>query len=323
LAASDSQVTVLLSRHFPQEVEPLIEAVSPRLRVLHQSPETGAIPPGGEDAEVLAWWSDREGFAELRAALPRLGWVQASAAGIGDQHLDELLGPEVTLTSAAGIYGDLVAEHVLSLILALNRRLPELLENQRLGLWRDVANRTISGQTLGIIGAGGIGRASARMARAFGMRSIGVRRGPGAIPDLDQTLPMDRLPDLLAVSDAVLLSAPLTNATRGMVDASFLRSMRQDAVLINVGRGALVVTDDLVRALSEGWIGGAGLDVTDPEPLPEGHPLWRAPNLIITPHHANPEQASREPMARHFCENLRRYLAKEPLLSKVDPARGY
>ncbi len=323
MAISNLPVTVLLSRYFPEDVEHLVRAVSPRLRVLRQSGETGAVPPGGEEAEILAWWTGREGFAELRASLPRLRWVQASSAGIGDQRLDEILGPDVTLTSAAGVFGDLVAEHVLSLILALNRRLPQLLENQRLGLWQDVTNRTISGQTLGVIGAGGIGRASARMARVFGMRSIGVRRGTGPIPDLDETLPMDRLPDLLAASDALLLSAPLTDATRGMVDAAFLRAMRPSAVLINVARGALVVTDDLIQALSEGWIAGAGLDVTDPEPLPEHHPLWHAPNVIITPHHANPEDASREPVARHFCENLRRYLAGEPLLAVVDPGRGY
>ncbi|MGH2391705.1 MAG: D-2-hydroxyacid dehydrogenase [Chloroflexota bacterium] len=320
---NESRVTVLLSHHFPEEVEPLVRAVSPRLSVLRQASDRPELPAGAEDAEVLAWWSGRAGLTELSARLPRLRWVQTPIAGIGDQHLEQALGPGIMLTSAAGVYGDLVAEHVLALILALNRGFPKLLENQRHGQWLDEPNRTVSGQTLGIIGAGGIGRAAARLARPFGMRSIGVRRAAGEIPDLDETLPLDRLPDLLAASDVILLAAPLTDATRGMVDAAFLRAMRDSAVLVNVARGGLVVTDDLVRALSEGWIAGAGLDVTDPEPLPEGHPLWYAPNTIITPHHANPSEASRVPAGRRFCENLRRYLAGEPLLSVVDPARGY
>ena len=320
---NQNQVTVLLSHHVPEDIEPLVRAVSPHLRVLRQSADHAELPAGAEDAEVLAWWSDREGLAEVSAHLPSLRWVQTPVAGIGDQRLDQALGPRVLLTSAAGVYGDLVAEHAVALILALNRGLPKLLENQRRGQWLDEPNRTISGQTLGIIGAGGIGRAAARMVRPFGMRSIGVRRSAGRIPDLDETLPMDRLADLVAGSDAILLAAPLTDATRGMVDAAFLRAMRDSAVLINVARGGLIVTDHLVQALTEGWIAGAGLDVTDPEPLPEGHPLWHAPNTIITPHHANPGDASLEPVAQRFCENLRRYLAGEALLSVVDPARGY
>jgi D-3-phosphoglycerate dehydrogenase len=262
-------------------------------------------------------------MAELRPRLPRLRWVQAPAAGIGDQQLHLVLGSSVTLTSAAGVYGDLVAEHVLTLMLALYKRLPELFEWQRQGRWDDLPTRSLTGQTVGIVGAGGIGRATARLARPFGMRAIGVRRGGGAVPELDETLPLERLSDLLGSSDVVVLATPLTDQTRGMVDAAFLRAMRPTALLINVARGGIVVTDDLLRALHEGWIGGAGLDVTDPEPLPEDHPLWRAPNTIITPHHANPSEASHEPIARRFAENLRRYLAGEPLLAVVDPERGY
>ena len=316
--------TVLLSHHFPADSEAILQAVSADVRLLRLPKGNAPLPVGAEAAEVLAWWEGRNGgLAELRPRLPRLRWVQAPAAGIGDQRLHLVLGNDVTLTSAAGVYGDLVAEHALTLMLALYKRLPELLDLQRRGVWDDLPTRSLTGQTLGIVGAGGIGRATARLARPFGMRAIGVRRGEGAVPELDQTLPLERLPDMLAAVDVVLLATPLTDRTRGMVDAAFLRAMRPTAVLINVARGGIVVTDDLLQALHEGWIGGAGLDVTDPEPLPEGHPLWRAPNTIITPHHANPPEASHEPIARRFAENLHRYLAGEPLLAVVDPERGY
>ncbi|HVA92484.1 MAG TPA: D-2-hydroxyacid dehydrogenase [Chloroflexota bacterium] len=321
---SQPTVTVLLSHHFPAEAEPRIRAISPRIRLLRLPPEVGPAPTDAGDAEVLAWWEGgSRGLADLRAALPRLRWLQAPAAGIGDRRLHLVLGPDVLVTSAAGVYSDMVAEHVLALTLALYKRLPDLFDLQRQGQWRDLPTRTLQGRTMGIIGAGGIGRATARLARAFGMRVIGVRRGEGEVPELDQTLPLRRLPDLLGASDVVVLTAPLTEETRGMVNAAFLRAMRPSAVLVNVARGGLVVTDALVRALTDRWIGGAALDVTDPEPLPEGHPLWHAPNTIITPHHANPSEASVEPITARFCENLRRYLAGEPLLAVVDPARGY
>jgi D-3-phosphoglycerate dehydrogenase len=155
------------------------------------------------------------------------------------------------------------------------------------------------------------------------MRTIGIRRGEGDLPELDVTLRRDQLPDLLRQADVIVLAAPRTPETMGMVNTAFLAAMRPSALLVNVARGKLVVTDDLVAALRAGQIAGAGLDVTDPEPLPPGHPLWHLPNVIITPHHANPRAISDEPAVRRLCENLRRYLDGTALLAVVDPARGY
>jgi len=294
---SDAPV-VLLSPRFPADYLEQVRAVSPRLHVFALQDLT-AVPAEARGAAVLAWWDgSRSALAALRPSLPDLRWVQSNVAGVGDKRLDQVLGPGVQLTSAAGVYADLVAEHALLLILALYRQLPKLLEQQRLDLWQGSEAGTLAGQTLGIVGAGGIGRATARLARAFGMRTIGIKRTPGEVPELDRTLPYDALPQLLAASDVVLLAAP-------------------------VARGSLVVTDDLVRALQEGRIAGAGLDVTDPEPLPAGHPLWHAPGVIITPHQANPDVHSVGGPVDRFCENLRRYLAGESLLHPVDPEAGY
>jgi phosphoglycerate dehydrogenase-like enzyme len=281
-------------------------------------------PPEAGQAEVLAAWDHaRAALGVLAPALPCLRWVQSNAAGIGDQHLHEVLGPGVVLTSAAGVYADLVAEHAMMLMLALYRRLPELLDQQRRGQWEEIPTYSLGGKTLGIIGAGGIGQAAARLGHAFGMRVIGMRRSPGDIPEMDETLRMTALPELLAAADVLLLAAPITPQTRGLIDATALRRMRPSSILINVGRGPLVVTDDLLYALHEGWIAGAGLDVTEPEPLPPDHPLWHAPGVIITPHHANPPALSMEGSVQRLCENLRRYLAGEPLMAVVEPERGY
>jgi phosphoglycerate dehydrogenase-like enzyme len=321
--ATTPSIGVVLSPQFPESGVPQVRHVSPDVQALHLA-SLDRLPAQVGDARVLAWWdSPRAELARLRAAMPYLRWVQSHIAGIGDQRLHEVLGPDVLLTSAAGVYADLVAEHALTLMLALYRRLPELLEQQRRGEWKELATRSLTGDTLGVIGAGGIGRATARLARAFGMRTLGINRGGSAVPELDQTLRPDELPLLLREADVVLIAAPSTPATRGMIDEQALHSMRRSAVLINVARGPLVVTDDLVRALEQGWIAGAGLDVTDPEPLPPEHPLWSAPGAIVTPHHGNPPALSTAPAVARFCENLRRYLAGEPLIAVVDPQQGY
>ena len=318
-----ASLTIALSPGFPSDCAHLLQDVSPHLRLVQLQAE-GQQPAEAGEAEVLAWWSSsRELLASCVARMPRLRWVQSPMAGVGDKKLHEILGPNVVLTSAAGVYADLIAEHVLALVLALYRRLPELLEQQGAGHWHDLDTRSLSGDTIGIVGAGGIGRATARLAHAFNMHTIGIRRGDEPVPELDQTLRANELLALLAAADVVVIAAPLTDETRGMVDARFLRAMKTTALLINVARGKIVVTDALLQALREGWIAGAGLDVTDPEPLPPDHPLWHAPNTIITPHHANPDQASNEPAVRRFAKNLRRYLAGEPLIAVVDPQRGY
>lgn len=318
----ETPITVLLSPGFPASGRAAVEAVSPRLRLVTMA--DFSPPPEAASAEILAWWGGaRQDLAALAGAMPQLRWLQSPVAGIGDHRLHEVLGPEVTITSAAGVYADLVAEHVLTLLLALYRRLPDLLQQQRHSQWQDLKTYTLAGDTLGIIGAGGIGRASARLAHAFGMRTIGIHRGTEAVPELDRTLLPEALPELLADSDAVVLAAPLTPRTRGLIDGANLRRMRPTAVLINVGRGQLVVTDDLVMALQEGWIAGAGLDVTDPEPLPPEHPLWQAPGAIITPHHANPTHLSTDGPVRRFSENLRRYVSGESLIAVVNPEHGY
>ena len=320
---SDSPVVVVLSPRFPADYLEQVRAVSPRLHVFALQ-DLAVVPAEARGAEVLAWWDgSRTALAALRPSLPGLRWVQSNVAGVGDNRLDQVLGPGVTLTSAAGVYADLVAEHALMLILALYRRLPGLLEQQRLDLWQGSEAGTLDGQTLGIVGAGGIGRATARLAHAFGMRTIGIKRTPGEVPGLDRTLHYEALPQLLAESDVLLLAAPATPQTRGLIDAAALGQMKPTAFLVNVARGSLVVTDDLVRALQEGRIAGAGLDVTDPEPLPAGHPLWHAPGVIITPHQANPDVHSVSGPVDRFCENLRRYLAGEVLLHPVDPEAGY
>jgi len=320
-------VVVALSSNFPLEYESVLREVSPRLQLERLAPgaaQSAQTRSRASEAEVLAWWQFSRGdLAALAPRMPRLRWVQSPAAGVGDQRLHEILGPNVTIASAAGVYAGLVAEHALMLLLALNRRLPDLLLQQQQERWAMLDTRFVDGQTMGIVGAGGIGQAAARMAKAFGMRTMGIRRGVEPIPDVDLTLRQDQLPLLLAESDAVLLATPLTPETTGLVDSAFLHSMKRTAVLINVARGKVVNTGALITALNEQVIAGAGLDVTDPEPLPAGHPLWHARNAIITPHHANPYRSSGMYPVRRFAENLRRYLAGESLLAIVDPERGY
>jgi phosphoglycerate dehydrogenase-like enzyme len=181
--------------------------------------------------------------------------------------------------------------------------------------------RALEGATVAIVGAGGIGRALISLLAPFGAEAIAVTRRGRPVTGAARTLPADRLAEAWPAADYVVVAAPATDGTRHLVGASELAAMREDAWLVNVARGSLVDTEALVRALRERAIGGAALDVTDPEPLPDGHPLWEL--ALITPHVATPPDAEARHFARRVAENVRRLAAREPLEGEIDPEGGY
>ncbi len=291
--------------------------------VVHVAPESdhtveaaitqagGQIGPLG-DAAALVWLdSNPDSFPD---ALPdAVRWVQLPSAGV-ESWLGRVDGARAW-TSAAGAYGLPVAEHALALMLAGARRLADC---ARADTWTAPPAQPLDGATVAIVGAGGIGRALMRLLEPLDVEVLAVtRRGR------DGTLAADRLPEVLPAAHHVVIAAPATADTRHIIGAAELEAMREDAWLVNVARGALVDTEALVAALAAGSIAGAALDVTDPEPLPDGHPLWSEPRALITPHIANPAATLRRYLARHVKENVTRFANGEPLLSPIDPEAGY
>jgi phosphoglycerate dehydrogenase-like enzyme len=279
--------------------------------------EEAVLPAGGRIAELdaadaLVWLEpEPDGFPD---ELPdRIRWVQLPSAGV-ERWLDRIDGARVW-TSAAGAYSRPVAEHALMLMLAGARRLADC---ARATTWTRPRPAPLEGATVAIVGAGGIGRALIELLAPLRVELLAVtRRGR------DGTLPADRLGEVWPRAHHVVVAAPATGATRHLVGASELAAMREDAWLVNVARGSLVDTDALVAALAAGEIAGAALDVTDPEPLPDGHPLWHEPRALITPHVANPETTLRRYLAELVEENVRRFTAGEELRSRIDLDAGY
>ena len=249
-------------------------------------------------------------------------WVQLPAAGVEAFFEHGLLDGARVWTSAAGAYAATVAEHIVALLLASARRLPEC---ARSSTWRkpELEGVPLAGSTVGIVGAGAIGHETIRRLEPFGVRVIALTRSGGAVPGAERALAPDGLDELLAESDYVVLCPPLTADTQGMIGARELALIGPRGVLVNVGRGALVDTAALVAALRDGGLGGAFLDVTVPEPLPDGHPLWSAPRVLITPHTANPRAALEAALVRRVEQNVARFRAGEPLLGVIDVVAGY
>jgi phosphoglycerate dehydrogenase-like enzyme len=283
-----------------------------------------AIEAGGgargelREADGLVWIDPH--VADLPELPDRVRWVQLPSAGV-ERWLGRLpAGP--VYTSAAGAFALPVAEHALALMLAGARRLAEC---ARAGEWADLRRevRSLEGATVAIVGAGGIGRSLIEFLQPFRPRVLAVTRRGNPVPGAQATVPADRVDDVLGEADFVVLAAPGTPGARHVIDARRLALMRDDAWLVNVGRGSLVDTDALVDALQAGRLGGAALDVTDPEPLPKGHPLWSHPDVLITPHVATPPESERRHMAARIRENVERLAAGEPLIGVVDVEAGY
>lgn len=261
------------------------------------------------------------------AGTKQLKWMQLNSAGT-DGYLAEGVLPEgAKLTNATGAYGLAISEHMLGMALGLKKKLYLYERNQTDGIWKDEGDVTsIWGCTTLVIGMGDIGSEFAVRMKALGSHVIGIRRTKAEKPDfVDELYQLDHLEECLKRADIVAMSLPGTKETNHLMDRERLQKMKTDAILLNVGRGTAVDTEALCDALEQGWIGGAGLDVTDPEPLPPGHRLWKAPNLILTPHVSGQYhlKETHERILRIALENLEAFLKGEPLKNMVDPATGY
>lgn len=262
-------------------------------------------------------------FGNVKPALlpfaERLQWLQLNSAGADAYTRPGVLPEGCRLTTAVGAYGLAVSEHALAMLLSMFRKLPLYMHNQSRALWQSEGTvQSVEGSTVLILGAGNIGCDFARKVKALGAYTVGTRRAGSDKPDcLDELHTLESLDVLLPRADAVAVCLPLTKETERLFNAKRLALMKETAVLINVGRGAIIDTDALVEALTNNAIGGACLDVTDPEPLPAGHPLWQCENALITPHVAGffylPETMER--VVSIVCENLRRYFAGEALIN--------
>lgn len=273
-----------------------------------------------DGAEVLIWTDpyDAAALGNLLAGLPKVRWVQLPFAGV--DRFGGLLDADRIWTSTKGAYADPVAEHALALSLAGLRQLPR---RARAQTWGEPAGIRLAGAKVTVVGGGGITHSLLDLLTPLHVETTVVRRHVAPVPGAAEVVGPDALHQSLRGALLVVLALALTPETRGMIGAPELAQMEPDAWLVNVARGAHVVTDDLVDALREAAIGGAALDVTDPEPLPSGHPLWELDNCLITPHTANTWEMAEPLFAGRIRENLRRYVAGEPLVGVVDPDLGY
>lgn len=304
-----------------------LQAVAPNVTFLVGLSEDEALAHAAEidgaDAHVLD--------DALLAAATDLRWVQAWSAGV-DRYL-RLEGlrsnDRIVLTNMQGVHGPAIAEHVFAMLLSQTRDLPAWYAAQREGRWDRAAGSdltTLAGRTMFVVGMGGIGSEVARRAKAFDMRVLATVRdatGREVPPYVDQLGSAGDLDRFLAQADVVVVTLPLTDATRGLFDAARFAQMPAGSRFVNIGRGPIVDTDALVAALRSGHLASAALDVTDPEPLPADHPLWRLPNVLITPHVSSRAELTGERRWEVLRENMRRFGAGEPLLNVVDKAEGY
>ncbi len=344
---NERRVRVLIGSALEPELVQRVRAVDPRLEVIYR-PDLLGKPrfPGDHTAPMERTNAQEEEWARLMAGAevmfdayrpsssdlprraPNLRWIQFSSSGV--VHLVQMMGlaeSDVAVTNAAGIHGTPLAEFVLLSMLFFAKDMPRVLTDQRRHHWERFAGQPLRGRTAGIVGLGRVGREVARLAKAMGMRVIGTKRSTeGANPTeygVDAIYPFDGLRSLLAGSDYLVLSVPLTPETDGLIGELELAAMKPGAVLINISRGAVVDEAALISALRSGRLRGAALDVFAVEPLPPDSPLWDMPNVLVTPHSMSTVTSENEAVVEVFVDNLRRYLAGQPLRNVFDRARGY
>ncbi len=350
--AEERQVRVLVTFALEPELVEQIEGVDRRLEVVVLGQEARQLFRGQRKypseleaqtarheleeamsgAEVLfGFWGP--GLIELyptpdalRRQAPHLRWLQLTSAGVDRAARSGLIETDLMVTSASGLHATPIGEYVLCVMLMFCKGAQRFVRAQERQEWVRYMPQELYGKTVGVVGMGHIGAEVARLAKAFGCRILATRRSataPTKDEVADELLPPSDLPHLLAESDFVVLAVPLTTETRHLIGEAELRAMKPTAVLINIARGAVVDEAALVRALDEGWIAGAGLDVFEQEPLPPESELWGLESVIMSPHISGGTEIYNQRAVGIFCENLRRYLAGEPLMNLADPERGY
>ncbi len=324
--AQAGDLTYLAARLDAEELNELQE-MAPNVVFLTGLTDEQALARAAEvdavDAHLLT--------AEFLTAATNLRWVQSWSAGVDSYLKVEGLRDtdRIVLTNMQGVHGPAIAEHVMGSLLALTRKLPQLHTLQREGKWDRqgaAGATTLAGRTMFVVGMGGIGSQVARRAHAFDMRVLATVRNPARKTKPDFVAQMggaDDLDKFLGQAEVVVVALPLTAETEGLFDAAAFARMPVGSWFVNIGRGPIVVTGDLVAALKSGHLAGAALDVTDPEPLPSDHELWGMPNVIITPHVASRAELTGERRWDIIRENVRRFAQGEKLINVVDKKTGY
>ena len=325
-------MTILISIHSPFEIWTIPPSYVDRLRFrfpshtfLHARSEDEARTMYPDADVVFAGQISREQLA----AAPRLRWLHSPAAGVGGMLFPEMVASPVVMTNSRGMSAGTIGEHVLAVTLALFRRLPHAFRSQAAGEWAQDAigaegNRLIAGARVLVVGLGAIGGAVAHRMTLLGAHVTGLRRRAAGVTHGEWTIaPSDRLHDLLPAADVVVIAAPHTRETRGLIGRPELSLMARDAILINVSRGQLVDEAALIEALGAGTIGGAALDVFVDEPLPLDSPFWTLPNVLITPHTSGFRPDHWDAATSLFAGNLELFDTGQPLVNVVDKMAGY
>ena len=310
----------------PVEIAHEIEPHLPENTIVVRVDSEGNINGDATDAEVYFSWFYLKPTTLHRVlnAAPSLRWHHAPNAGVNHILTPKYLERDLILTNGAGVHGIPIAEFVITYLLAYSKRLPSLYKLQNEQNWqRGLPIQELFGKTLLIIGAGGIGQEIAVRAKAFGMRIFGSSRQSQPLPNFDKVVGANEWKELLPESEFVVIAAPLTPETKGLIDLETLRLFRPDSYLINIARGAIVEESALTKALQEGWIAGAALDTVFTEPLPAESPLWTLPNVFITPHCSGNSPRVKERTIALFLENVTRYRQGQQLRNVVDKTAGY
>jgi phosphoglycerate dehydrogenase-like enzyme len=281
----------------------------------------------GEAEVIFNWSGPLPLFREVFLMCPHLRWVHSRSAGLERSLFPELVASDVPLTNGSGVFSPSLGEFALAAILYFAKDFRRMIRNQMAGVWSQFDVALVSGQTVGIVGYGDIGRAVASRARAMGMKVLAAKRHLPATanqdPLVDQIYTSDRLTEMLPLCDYVVATAPLTSETRGLIGTAAFAAMKKTAVIINVGRGPVIDETAMINALSANQIKGAALDVFDEEPLPKGHAFYKLENVLLSPHCADHTTEWLDDAMRFFLAQFERFQRGEPLLNVVDKRLGY